>query len=703
MTYYLGVDIGGTFTDCVAVDDDGRIFHAKTHSTHSSSPVEGVLTGLDLLAEEVGISTAQLCSGADRLGHGTTIGTNLIVERKGARVGLLATAGHGDALAMMRGNGRTAGVAPDQVYSVHATDKPAPLVAAGDVLEVSERVASDGGVLAPLDVERVRSQLEDLLAGDEPIDAIAIALLWSFKNPAHEQTLRTLVHELAPELFVSVSSETSPRQGEYERTVATVLNSYVGPASSRYLTKLADAAQERGLQRSVLIMQAAGGVVPVDVAMRQPVQTIGSGPAGGLAGTASIAHASGHRNVIATDMGGTSFEVGLIIDGQPVVSSEQVVDQYTFHSAQLDIRSIACGGGSIAWIDPNSGGLRVGPRSAGSDPGPACYGRGSEPTVTDADVVLGLIDPATFLGGRIGLDGDAARRAVASVAEPLQLTVEQAAAGIVHINNQKAALLIRQRTIEQGLDPRDFVLFVFGGAGPVHAFGFAEELGVGEVVIPLGNGASTLSAYGIAATDIVRTFEQQCSLRAPFDPQELGRVVASVEDIATSAMRESGFDAQAVSFERVAVLRYAEQFLHEVPLPIPAGEFDERACHELATRFDAEYVRLYGEGARSIFQIVEIFGVRVRARVQLGFVPAVGGTAASNGGARTVASDRVRQVYWPEERAWVPTAVHHGSDLHPAHRVNGPAVIELPYTTVAVAAGQRLTLDHVGNYVLSIG
>ena len=703
MTYYLGVDIGGTFTDCVAVDDDGRIFHAKTPSTHGTSPVEGVLTGLDLLAETVGLSTTELCGAADRLGHGTTIGTNLIVERKGARVGLLATAGHGDALSMMRGNGRTAGVAPDQVYSVHATDKPTPLVAAGDVLEVSERVASDGSVLAPLDAERVKTQIAALLAGDEPVEAVAIALLWSFRNPNHEEQLRALVRELAPDVYVSVSSETSSRQGEYERTVATVMNSYVGPASSRYLTALAEAAQARGLNRDVLIMQAAGGVVPVEVARHQPVQTIGSGPAGGLAGTSSIARASGHGNVIATDMGGTSFEVGLIIDGSPVVSSEQVVEQYAFHAAQLDVRSIACGGGSIAWVDPHADALRVGPRSAGSDPGPACYGRGTEPTVTDADVVLGLIDADTFLDGRIGLDRDAARRAVAQVADPLGLSVEEAAAGIVHINNQKAALLIRQRTIEQGLDPRDFALYVFGGAGPVHAFGFAEELGVREVVIPLGNGASTLSAYGIAATDIVQTFEQQCLLRAPFDAEALSSAMTSLEALATSAMLGSGFEAGTITFERLAVMRYAEQFLHEVPLALPDGALDEEACRALAARFDAEYVRLYGEGARSIFQTVEIFGIRVRARVPLGFVPAVGGGAAANGGARTIVSERLRQVYWPEERAWVPTAVHDGRDLHPGHQVNGPAVVELPYTTVAVGAGQRLTLDPIGNYVLSIG
>jgi N-methylhydantoinase A len=707
MTYYLGVDIGGTFTDCVAVDADGRIFHAKTLSTHNSTPVDGVLRGLELLAGEVGVEAGELFGQADRLGHGTTIGTNLIVERKGARVGLLATAGHGDALEMMRGNGRTAGVAADQVFSVHATDKPRPLVDRQDICEISERVASDGSVLAPLDFERAREQLQGLLGngngnGSHP-DAIAIALLWSFKNPAHEQALRELIEELAPGTYVSISSETAPRQGEYERTVATVLNSYVGPASSQYLGELAEAVRSRGLNRSVLIMQAAGGVVPVEIARRHPVETIGSGPAGGLAGTASIAAASAHRNVIATDMGGTSFEVGLIVDGQPVTSSEQVVEQYAFHAAQLDVRSIACGGGSIAWVDPHSRTLRVGPHSAGSVPGPACYGMGTEPTVTDADVVLGLIDPETFLGGRMGLNADAARAAVAKVAEPLALSPEEAAAGIVHVNNQKAALLIRQRTIEQGLDPRDFVLYVFGGAGPVHAFGFAEELGVSEVVIPLGNGASTLSAYGIAATDIVRTFEQQCSLRAPFDAAELGATVTALEQDAARAMEQAGFEPGAVVFERLAVMRYAEQFLHDLPLGLPAGPIDDAACQDLAKRFDQEYVRLYGEGARSVFQTVEIFGIRVRARVPLSFVPALGAAAAQNGGAQTIASDRVRQVYWPEERAWVPTAVHDGRHLLAGHRVNGPAVVELPYTTVAVAAGHRLTLDPVGNYILAIG
>jgi N-methylhydantoinase A len=701
MGYYLGVDIGGTFTDCVAVDEGGRVFHAKVVSTHSSTPVDGVMAGLGLLAGEAGTDAGTLLAEAERLSHGTTIGTNLIVERKGARVGLLATAGHGDALAMMRGNGRTAGVAPDQVFSVHATDKPAPLVDPRDVAEVPERVASDGDVVVALDEERARAAIQALL--DDGVEAFAIALLWSFRNPRHEQRLLELVRELAPGAFVSISSETSPRQGEYERTVSAALNSYVGPASSSYLGELDAAVRAGGLRPAPFIMQSNGGVVPVEVAQRLAVQTIGSGPAGGLAGSARLAAASGHANVIATDMGGTSFEVGLIVDGRPILRSEQVVEQYTFHLPQLDVRSIACGGGSIASADRHGGSLRVGPRSAGSYPGPASYGAGTEPTVTDADVVLGLIDPETFLGGRMTLDPGAARRAVATVAEPLGLSVEEAAAGIVHINNQKAALLIRQRTVEQGLDPRDFVLYAFGGAGPVHAFGFAEPLGVREVVVPLGNGASTLSAYGIAATDVARTFERQCSLLAPFDAGALGAVVGEVEAQAAAAMRESGFADGEVAFGRVAVMRYAEQFLHDLPLPVAPGAVDAASCEQLALRFDEEYARLYGEGARAIFQAVEICAIRVTATVPLPFATSFAAVAPADGGRRMRTSDEVRQVYWPDDHAWVPTAVYDGGDLKAGDTLLGPAVVELPHTTVAVAASNRLTVDDAGNLVLALG
>jgi N-methylhydantoinase A len=319
--------------------------------------------------------------------------------------------------------------------------------------------------------------------------------------------------------------------------------------------------------------------------------------------------------------------------------------------------------------------------------------------VTDADVVLGFIDPDGFLDGRMALDRQAADDAIAELANGLGLGVEETAAGIVRINSHSAATLIRQRTVEQGLDPRDFVLYAFGGAGPVHAFAFAEELGVAEVVIPLGNGASLLSAYGISASDVLRSFERECHIRAPFDPGELAAVLEPLEAEALQEMRDAGFAADDVILERVPILRYAEQFPQELPLTLPTGPLGEDACAELAGRFDAEYVRLYGEGARAVFQNVEIFTMRVDARVPLPFAGTIADAAATDG-QRAVVSDETRPVFWPQEGQWVPTALHDGRTLAAGHRVVGPALVELPHTTVAVAAGQSLRRDHVDNLVL---
>ncbi|MCW3044439.1 MAG: hydantoinase/oxoprolinase family protein, partial [Actinobacteria bacterium] len=526
--YYIGVDIGGTFTDCVLVDREGNHRTAKTLST-KEDPVSGVLAGLERLAETVGVDLTTLLEQAERFGHGTTIGTNAVLERSGARVGLVATAGHADALAIMRGAGRVAGRSIEGVFSVHGSRLPAPLIVPGAVVEVHERVDASGKVVVELDIDAAAEQIGRMI-DDYELDAVAIALLWSFANPAHEKALA----EAIPDVFVSSSAEVSPRLGEYERTVATVLNSYVGPASSRYLSDL-----ESRLQTPLLVMQSNGGVLPASAAT--PLGIIDSGPAGGLIGVATLAGAYGHDHVVATDMGGTSFDLGLVVDGKPAVAEEKVIDQYTYRLPHLDVRSVACGGGSIAWIDEATGGLRVGPASAGSEPGPACYGRGGvEATVTDADVVLGLLRPEAFLGGRMPLDRDAAVAAVGRLATRLGLTAEETAAGILRINNMHAATVIRQQTVERGHDPRDFALYAFGGAGPVHAFGYAAESGVREVVIPLGDGASTLSAYGIASGDVMLHRELERSLLAPFDGSALAAAVAEVRDAALADLAATG-------------------------------------------------------------------------------------------------------------------------------------------------------------------
>jgi N-methylhydantoinase A len=666
--YYVGVDIGGTFTDCVLVDQEGDHHTAKTLST-KDDPVSGVLAGLGLLAETVGIDVPTLLKQTVRFGHGTTIGTNAVLERGGARVGLVATAGHGDALAMMRGAGRVAGRSIEDVFSVHGSRLPAPLIVPGAVVEVHERVDVRGTVVVELDVDAAAERIGRMIAEYE-LDSVAIALLWSFANPAHEKALAQAISGV----FVSRSSAVSPRLGEYERVVATVLNGYVGPACSRYLGDL-----ESRLATPLLVMQSNGGVLPASTAT--PLGIIDSGPAGGLTGVAALAGAYGHDHVVATDMGGTSFDLGLVIDGKPVVAQEHVIDQYTYRLPHLDVRSVACGGGSIAWIDAATGGLRVGPASAGADPGPACYGRGGvAPTVTDADVVLGLLRPESFLDGRMPLDRDAAVAAVGGLATRLDLTVEETAAGIVRINNMRAATVVRQQTLERGHDPRDFALYAYGGAGPVHAFGYAAESGVREVVIPLGNGASTLSAYGIASGDIVLHRELERSLSAPFDDVALA---TSVDVLRDAALADLGATAVAGDprVEIDALMRYREQLMHSLEIPVPP--LADGAT--LLADFEKEYVRRYGDGGLSLFQAVEVFALRARVSVPAG-IPVARPQHHAFWAVRT-------DVYWPDH-GWTGTDVYHGGA--PAETITGPALVELAHTTVAVPPGATLTTGPLG-------
>jgi N-methylhydantoinase A len=694
MGYTVGVDIGGTFTDCVAITSDARLLHAKTLSTHATDPGEGVLDGIAMLAALDGQTVEALLADTDRVSHGATIGTNLVVERKGARTGLLATAGHAEALAMMRGGGRTAGLPFEQVFSVHTTAKPEPLVPRECVGAIHERIDRNGKVVAPLNEDRARETIRMLLEVQQ-IEALAICLLWSFRNPVHEKRLAAIARELRPGLFVSVSSEVAPQLGEYERTVATVINAYVGPASVRYLRDTGVRLAAKALASPFLVMQSNGGVAPVSAAERKPLVTLDSGPAGGLAGAAALARERGDANVIATDMGGTSFDVGLVVACEPVMAETRTLSQYTYRTAHLDVRSIACGGGSIAWVDPHTRALRVGPQSAGSSPGPVAYGRGgTQPTVTDADVVLGLLRADGFLDGRMPLDAARARSAIAALGEEIGLSVEQTAAGILQVNNAAAANLIRQRTIQQGLDPRDFAIYAFGGAGPVHVWGFARELGTKKAVIPLGNGASTLSAFGIATSDIVIQHDQACDFSLPVAMDAIRDAVGELDEGAAAEARAVGLDPADLAVERTCFLRYRGQFFQSLALALP-DPADNAFNVRLREAFEREYARLYGKGALVLLQDVELFGLRAR-------LSRPHGTSVVAAPSRGLPPEphAMREVFWPTHMDWIATRIWDGSGLRPGDRLSGPAIIELPHTSVAVASGQTLEVDPLGNYVV---
>ena len=686
--FHIGVDIGGTFTDCVLVGEDtgGAVTYstAKTLSTRAD-PAEGVLAGLAELAASLGLARPELLHRTGRFGHGTTIGTNAVLERTGARVGVITTAGHGDTLAIMRGHGRAAGRSVEDVFRVRGTSLPAPLIVPGAVLELHERVDATGKVVVSLDESRAKDAIAAFIEGYR-LDSVAVAFLWSFANPAHELAVEKLVHSVAPAVFASLSCRVSPRLGEFERTVATVLNGYIGPACTRYLTSMGDRLAADGLRAPLLVMQSSGGMVPVSVASEVALGTLDSGPTAGLTGVAALAPANGHRNVVATDMGGTSFDIGLVVDGQPIVENESVIDHYTYRIAHLDIRATACGGGTIARRDPQTGALRVGPDSAGAEPGPACYGRGgTEATVTDADVVLGLLRPESLLAGRMPLDVGAARAAVGRLADSLRLGLEETAAGIVNVNNLHAATLIRQQTLERGLDPRDFVLYSYGGAGPVHAFGYAGEIGVREVLIPLGNGASTLSAYGIAAGDVARFVEMETALRVPFDDAALSAAVTGLVKLARQSMADAGV-ADEPHIDVWALMRYQEQLMHALEVPAdPAGT----SGADLSRRFLGEYALRYGESAASAFQAAEVFTLRARARVPAAARWAGDGVVSPAGHA-----SRTAEVYWPDAGTGLSTAVHDGARLSHGDTITGPALVELSHTTIAVPPAATLTADH---------
>ena len=705
--FQIGVDIGGTFTDCVlvghpATDSTATYRTAKALST-KGDPADGVLAGLTELADGMGLALPELLARTERFGHGTTIGTNAVLERTGARVGVITTAGHGDALAIMRGHGRVAGRSVEDVFLVQGTSLPAPLIVPGAVLELHERVDSAGKVVVALDEGRAADAVAAFIR-DYQLDSVAVVFLWAFANPEHEQVIEKIARTVAPDVFVSLSSRVSPRLGEYERTVASVLNGYVGPACTRYLTSMADRLGAHGLGAPLLVMQSSGGVIPASAAAEIALGILDSGPTAGLTGAAALAAVNGHRNVVATDMGGTSFDIGLVVDGQPIVADESVIDQYTYRLPHLDVRTTACGGGTIARRDPQTGALRVGPESAGAEPGPACYGRGGgQATITDADVVLGLLRPGSFLAGRMPLDESASVAVVGRLADSLGLGLEETAAGLINVNNLRAATLIRQQTLERGLDPRDFVLYSYGGAGPVHAFGYAAEIGVREVLIPLGNGASTLSAYGIAAGDVARFVEVETALRAPFDDAALSREVAGAVERARQSMLDAGV-AEDPQIDIWVLMRYQEQLMHrlEVPLdPADRGGHPARAdglADGLAAQFTREYARRYGPSAASAFQAAEIFALRVRARVPAA-TRAITGTAASAPrtgpvtGTAAGSPTRTVPVFWPDAGKRVATRVYDGGGFTDGGEITGPALVELPHTTIAVPRAASLTAD----------
>jgi N-methylhydantoinase A len=679
--YTIAVDIGGTFTDVFVTDDaSGRSFAGKALTTPSNLQ-RGVMDGLARAAEHVGVTVGDLLRRATRFVHATTQSTNAIFSFTGAKTAVLATRGFGDTLTIMRATGRVAGLSVFERHHYRATQKPRLLVDERDIFEIAERIDHKGAVVTPLDEEGIRAAARAI--AQRSYRAVAIGFLFSHKNPAHERRAREIIRDEAPDLYISLSSEVAPVIGEYERSATALFNAYVGPVIEGYLERLESALRDAGLRQKLLIVQANGGVATAAQAV--PILTVESGPAAGVVGAATLAERLGYKNVIATDVGGTTFKVAVIENGRWTYSKETVLNQYQLRLPMIDVASIGAGGGSIAWVDGPR--LRIGPQSASADPGPACYGQGgTEPTVTDADVVLGYLSPKNFLGGRMRLDRGLAERAIAErIAKPLfGGDVLAAAAGIRTVVDSQMADLIRKSTLERGHDPRDFVMMAYGGAGPGHAASYGADIGMKEIIVPFH--ATVHSAYGAALSDVRFSLTHSDPMVLPADPARIETIYAGMEARGDALLADADIEKQRREFRRWVEARFRRQ-VHTLRIPIPA-RLNAMSMEEIAPAFEAEYERLFGPGSALREAGVELLTFGVDA---VGSVPKRDQEIAR--GAERAAPVEHRPAWCPRSRRMVETPVYDGPALPPGARLAGPAIIEHPGTTIVVLSGQDASID----------
>ncbi|MGA8050620.1 MAG: hydantoinase/oxoprolinase family protein [Burkholderiales bacterium] len=692
--YLVGVDIGGTFTDCVVLDRKGRITATKAPSTPGNF-AEGMVAALAVAASRLGLGFEEFCAEIDVLTHGTTVGTNALIQRKGAKTGLITTKGHEDAIHIMRGSRGVTSRDLRKVVHFPESQKPVPIVPKRLIAGVSERVDCFGEVVVPLNEDQAEAAIRALVA--EGVEAIAVCFLWSFKNPAHELRVKEMIRDIAPRVFASCSVDIAPKWGEYERTTATVLNGYLGPVMVRYLANLAERLKGAGYRRPLQITQCGGGSISVDKAMLEPLLTLDSGPVSGVTGSVYLGKVMGIDNIITTDMGGTSFDVGIVHGGRPQYSFTSNVAQYEYFLPKVDIQAIGSGGGSLARVDAATRTLQVGPESAGAEPGPACYGKGNDmPTVTDADVVLGYINPDNFLGGRIRLDRGKAVAAVQKVADLLGLSLAETASGIARVAEFKMADIIRKMTVEKGFDPREFTLFAFGGAGPAHAGVFGAELGVKKVIIPQKEIASTWCAFGAASADVLHVYEQADIQAAPFDAARVNRVLDALERRAHEQMDGDGIARARRSLAFSLDMRHRGQ-INEVEVLLPEARLKGAFLDKLRQRFYARYEQLYGRGSSYRGAGIEIVTLRLRASAS---TPRPGLKRARITGARVApgALRGRREIWWPDSRRALRTPIYDGARLKPGNRLRGPAVVETTDTTVVVHPKRSLRVDAYGNF-----
>ena len=686
MTYHVGVDVGGTFTDLV-VGSPGGLHVAKTPTTPGDES-KGIMNGLADAAGHHQTGLADFLGDTEVIVLGTTVVTNALLEYKGAKTGVITTEGFRDVLDLRR-NFR------ESLFDIRL-QPPHPIAPRRRRLGVPERIDHRGTVVTPLDEDAARQAARKLR--EMEVESIAVCFLFSFVNSAHELRMREILAEECPGVPVSLSCEILPQLREFERLSTTVVNAYVEPLAEKGLVALGNELSAAGFGGELFVMQSNGGMTHVDYARRHAVELALSGPAGGVVAGARVSSLSGYRDVITVDMGGTSYDVCLVQDAEPQSGTNAWISRYRVATPMVDIHTIGAGGGSIAWID-DGGALRVGPESAGAVPGPVSYGRGgTEPTVTDANVVLGYVDAGTFLGGRMALDADGAYKAIAEkIAKPMGIDVIAAASGIFRIANNSMSNAVRHVTVARGHDPADFALCVFGGAGAIHAGAQAIELGIRTILVP--KAASVLSALGNQLSDFKVTKVQSFVRRtADLDAAELNDAFATLLSKAESDLGAQDKIGETI-IKRYIAMRYKNQ-TQEVMVPIRARtrRVTQLNMNAAVEEFHQIHERLYSfkqpDHPTEILDLrLELIGVRNGWQLQ--------SEPFGDESAEPALRGR-RPVYFHDDGGFVDTPVYDGRLVTPGMLISGPAIIEEPTTTIVVHRGQEAMVDQYRTYVIEV-
>jgi N-methylhydantoinase A len=679
MGFRVGIDIGGTFTDAISVDDSGTTQTAKS-STTPGNLIDGATKVLDGLAGRNGMNRKEFLSQVTTIVHGTTTGTNIIHTRIGPKMGMLSTKGHRDIIQIRQ-------VPKEEMYD-WKQDFPEVLVPRYLRKEVTERIDKDGNVWTPLDEDSVREATEFMKK--LKVESIVVVFLYAFLDPTHERRTREIIKEVYPEVDVTISSDVLPVIGEYERASTAIINAFISPAINKYTKQIQSFLEEEGFKGQFLYIQNNGGVETADIALEKPATLAMSGPAAGPSAAISVGKLHNEDNLLSIDMGGTSFDIAIVNDGTFLTKTESLIEGHRFSLPVIDVSAIGAGGGSLAWFDV-TGTLRVGPKSAGADPGPACYGKSEEPAITDADVVLGYIDPDYFLGGEMKIDKSLSEKAIKEkVADRLGVSIEKGAASMYRIINSVMADAVSYTFTRRGYDPRDYVICSGGAAGGVHALQIARELGIKKVFIP--KYAPIYCAYGMLGVDLKHDFTRYYTIPGGLlDLERVKLLYKEMEDEGLAVLAKEGIAEENRELVRTMNVQYFGQF-RGLEVEWPSGPITEASIVEGLKNFHNEHKARYGHSDEDYPYMFTSWGLSAIGKITPVSVKAVEKGAADASGAVKAK----RQAYFDE--AFIETTIYDGDKLKAGNIMEGPCIIEERMTNIVVPPGSTASVDDYGNY-----